>query len=368
MKLETIYKATKSGKVQEWTIEIEDNKYRTISGQTDGKKITNKWTTVFGKNISRANATTDNEQAIKEATSKRTIRLEHGYFEDITKIHESKYFEPMSAKKWEDSRDKIEYPIFSQPKLDGIRCILNKDGMFSRNGKPILSAPHIYESIKPIFDIIPSLIFDGELYADKYANDFNKIVSLVKKTKPTSEDLEQSKNNIQYWIYDLPSVDEVFKIRSQKISTLFTQFPYISTYCENVDTDVCKSETDVMDFYGKYVGAGFEGQMLRTNSLYESKRSKTLLKHKSFSDMEFPILDIVEGEGNKTGQVGYMVFEIDGKQFKSNVKGTHKFCKEVLEDKNNLLVKSATVQYLNLTPAGIPRFPYVIKINREEYE
>ena len=37
MKLETIYKATKSGKVQEWTIEIEDNKYRTISGQTDGK-------------------------------------------------------------------------------------------------------------------------------------------------------------------------------------------------------------------------------------------------------------------------------------------------------------------------------------------
>ena len=51
MKLETIYKATKTGKVQEWTIEIEDNKYRTISGQTDGKKITNKWTTVFGKNI-----------------------------------------------------------------------------------------------------------------------------------------------------------------------------------------------------------------------------------------------------------------------------------------------------------------------------
>ena len=63
-----------------------------------------------------------------------------------------------------------------------------------------------------------------------------------------------------------------------------------------------------------------------------------------------------------------MVFEIDGKQFKSNVKGTHKFCKEVLEDKNNLLGKSATVQYFNLTPAGIPRFPYVIKINREEYE
>ena len=369
MKLGTIYKATKGGKVQEWTIEIEGNKYRTTSGQTDGKKNTNEWTVVYGKNVGKANGTTDEEQALKEAEAKRTKKLESGYFEDITQIHQQQYFEPMLAAKWEDYKDKLQYPIFSQPKLDGIRCILTKDGMFSRNGKPILSAPHIYESLKPVFEEHPNLIFDGELYADKYANDFNKIVSLVKKTKPTADDLEQSKQNIEYWIYDLPSEDDTFEIRSQKIYDLFMQWSSFIAHCEQVDTDVCNSEAEVMELYGKYVDSGFEGQMLRTNGLYENKRSKTLLKHKSFVDEEYTILDICEGEGNRTGTCGYMVFNTkDGKRFKSNVKGTFAETAEILQNKDNLIGKEATIKYFNLTPDGIPRFPFVIKINRNEYE
>ena len=187
MKLDTIYKKTKTGAVQEWTIEISDNKYRTHSGQIGGKVTTNSWTVVYGKNVGKANGTTDNNQALKEAIAKRTKKLESGYFEDINNIDIKQYFEPMLAAKWEDYKAKIEYPIFSQPKLDGIRCILTKEGMFSRNGKPIVSAPHIFESMKPIFDENPNLTFDGELYADKFANDFNKIVSLVRKSKPTQK-------------------------------------------------------------------------------------------------------------------------------------------------------------------------------------
>jgi DNA ligase-1 len=210
MKLETIYKATNSGKTQEWTIEVVGNKYRTISGQTDGKKITNEWTVVYGKNEGRANATTDKEQCMKEANAKRIKKLESGYFEDMKNIYMEQYFEPMLAAKWEDYKDKIQYPIYSQAKLDGIRCIVTKDGMFSRNGKAIISAPHIFDSVKPLFETNPDLIFDGELYADKFANDFNKIVSLVKKTKPTADDLKESKELIEYHIYDLPSSDKNF--------------------------------------------------------------------------------------------------------------------------------------------------------------
>ena len=43
--LPTLYKRTTVGKIQEWTIEVVGDKYRTISGQQDGKKITNNWTT-----------------------------------------------------------------------------------------------------------------------------------------------------------------------------------------------------------------------------------------------------------------------------------------------------------------------------------
>jgi DNA ligase 1 len=107
---------------------------------------------------------------------------------------------------------------------------------------------------------------------------------------------------------------------------------------------------------------GYEGQMLRTGGLYENKRSKYLLKHKSFVDEEYTILDICEGEGNRTGTCGYMVFNTkDGKRFKSNVKGTFAETAEMLKNKDFLIGKEATIKYFNLTPDGIPRFPYVIK-------
>jgi DNA ligase-1 len=366
MKLSTIYKTTKGGKVQEWTIEVVMNRYRTISGQTDGKKVVSEWTEVYGKNEGRANATTDNEQAIKEAEAKRKLKLERGYFENIKHINKKQYFEPMLAGKWEDRKDKIQYPIYSQPKLDGIRCIVTKDGMFSRNGKEIISAPHIRESLDKFFTHNPDLILDGELYADKFANDFNTIVSLVKKTKPTAHDLKQSAKNIEYHVYDIPSVDETFDGRLEALNELVQYFPKC---VKLVETHIVKNEDEVTEWYENYVERGYEGQMLRTDGVYENKRSKNLLKHKSFIDEEYTILDIVEGEGNRSGTAGYFVFETkDGKRFKSNVKGTWEETAGMLKNKKKLIGKEATVKYFNLTPDGIPRFPYVINIDRISYE
>ena len=366
MKLETIYKKTKTGATQEWTIEVSDNKYRTHSGQVGGQITTNAWTVVYGKNVGKANGTTDEQQAMAEAVAKRTKKLESGYFEDVNNINEQQYFEPMLAAKWEDYKDKIQYPIFSQPKLDGIRCIVTIDGMFSRNGKPIISAPHIRESLDAFFYLNPNLILDGELYADKFANDFNAIVSLVKKTKPTTDDLKESAKNIEYHIYDIPSVSETFDGRLDALNELFQYFPKC---VKLVETHIANNELEVMDLYGEYVDKGFEGQMLRLDSKYENKRSKSLLKHKSFIDEEFQILDIVEGEGNRSGTAGYMVFNTgEGKRFKSNVKGTWDETAEMLRNKNQLIGKQATIKYFNLTPDGIPRFPFVINIDRNSYE
>jgi len=366
MKLETIYKLTKTGATQEWTIEVSDNKYRTHSGQCGGQITTNAWTVVYGKNIGRANATTDNEQAMAEAVAKRTKKLESGYFEDVNNINEQQYFEPMLAAKWEDYKDKIQYPIYSQPKLDGVRCIVAKNGMFSRNGKPIVSAPHIFDSLKPLFESNPNLILDGELYADKFANDFNKIVSLVKRTKPTAEDLMDSEKQIEYHVYDVPSVDETFTGRWRELDELALDFP---NCVKKVETHIITEEFYITDWYENYIERGYEGQMLRLDSKYENKRSKSLLKHKTFVDEEYTILDICEGEGNRTGTAGYMVFQTaEGKPFKSNVKGTWEETAEMLKNKNELIGKQATIKYFNLTPDGIPRFPFVINIDRNSYE
>ncbi len=147
------------------------------------------------------------------------------------------------------------------------------------------------------------------------------------------------------------------------------EWSYFNAHCMLVVTYSCDNEDEVIGLYEKYVNDGYEGQMLRLNSMYENKRSKNLLKHKSFVDEEYTILDIVEGEGNRTGTAGYFVFETaDGKPFKSNVKGTWEETAEMLKNKKKLIGKEATVKYFNLTPDGIPRFPYVININRNSYE
>jgi DNA ligase-1 len=187
---------------------------------------------------------------------------------------------------------------------------------------------------------------------------------LVKKTKPTDADLVESKKNIDYHIYDLPSVDDTFRVRYSTLCSL-----RLPKECIVVKTHIVKSEDILMERYGEYVEAGYEGQMLRLDSKYENKRSKSLLKHKSFVDEEYIIKDICEGEGNRTGTAGYMVFETaDGKPFKSNVKGTWEETAEMLKSKKKLIGKQATIKYFNLTPDGIPRFPFVINIDRASYE
>ena len=200
MKLNTLYSRATNGKINEYVIEVEDNKYRTISGYTDGVKTTSEWKVCAAKSYCTAE-----EQAMKEAIAMHRKKMETGSFENISDIDNEIYFEPMLAQDWFKQKDKVKYPVYSQPKLDGIRCIVRKDGMWSRNGKRIVSAPHIFYAMESLFKDNPDLIFDGELYADKFANDFNAICSLVKKTKPTAEDLNASAKQIQYHIYDLVS-------------------------------------------------------------------------------------------------------------------------------------------------------------------
>jgi DNA ligase-1 len=359
MKLSTLYSRSVKGKVNEFIIEIEDNKYRTITGFTDGIKTTSQWTICDAKSYCTAE-----EQALKEATAIHRKKMETGSFENISDIDNETYFEPMLAKDWHKEKDKVKFPIYSQPKLDGIRCIVRKDGMWSRNGKKIISAPHIFEAMKSLFIDNPDLIFDGELYADKFANDFNAICSLVKKTKPTLEDLKESAKTIQYHIYDLPSHNTNFSIRIGALNKI-----NLPECCIVVFTDFVETEAELRTLYEEYVNEGYEGQMLRLDGKYENKRSKYLLKHKSFIDEEYIILGVEEGIGNKTGMVGSFIFESKtGKQFNSSPKFNWEECTEMWNNRENLIGKSATVKYFNLTPDGVPRFPYVIKIGREDYE
>jgi DNA ligase-1 len=362
MELTKLYSRTSTGAVQQWTIEVEGDKYRTHFGQTDGKQQETLWTVCKPKNEGRSNATTAEEQALKDAQALWKKKKESGCFENIADIDTVGFTEPMLAKKYEDFHQKISFPVYSQLKLDGIRCIARRDGLWSRNGKRIVSCPHIENALKKVFDEFPDLKLDGELYCDKYSNDFNAICSLVKKTKPTPHDLNESAKSIEYWIYDTVDTTKTFRQRWNDVMEVIDLAN--SEFLKEVETEFVQQRYVLDELYGKYTNEGYEGQMVRTNDLYENKRSKNLLKRKEFQDKEYTILDIIEGDGNRAGGAGAMVFENEqGVRFNSNIKGTREYCTQLLREKDSVIGKQATVKFFNLTPDSlVPRFPFVIGI------
>ena len=392
MKLPTLYKLTTAGAIQQWQIVVDGDKYRTISGQKDGKKIQNKWTVCKPKNVGRANATTGEEQAIKEAIAKHDKKLESGYHLNVENIKKKKFYEPMLAQDFKNKNRQKEVmfsidesgvgaPVFSQPKLDGIRCIAMREGLFTRTGKEITAVPHISEALEPFFEKFPNAVLDGELYNHAYKDDFNKIIHLVRKQNLTDEHLEESKKMIQYHIYDAPVIGNGRHAMTEKdsfsdrTSTLeffrYLKYDNLNTKYDDalviVETTKVDDKEHLDELYADYVAQGYEGQMVRLDGPYENKRSSKLLKRKEFIDEEYTILGYEEGEGNRAGTIKHFKFKNkDGKEFNSNVKGSFSYLTKLLEIADTLIGKDATIKYFNLTPDGVPRFPYVIAIR--DYE
>ena len=361
MKLTTLYKRATTGKIVEWFIEVEGNKFRTTTGFTDGKKTTSAWTECAGKNTGKKNETTPEQQALAEATAIHRIRIEQGSFENINDIDNPTFFAPMLAKKIEDRMGKFKMPVFSQPKLDGVRCVVNARGMWTREGKELLSAIHIYHDLLPFFEENPDLILDGELYCDKLANDFNKIISLVRKKKPTAEDLAESKNFIQYHVYDLPSHTGKFSERTMALADMT-----LPKSCVLVPTYILNELDQITTQFEKYVNDEYEGQMIRLDEVYENKRSNSLLKHKEFDESEFVVQGVIEGKGNMSGKVGKVnLIAENGKPFDSPINGDWEYLTKLFKE-NKLVGKQVTVRHFKWTPDGIPRFPKVIVVR--DYE
>lgn len=231
-KLPTLYKYTSTGATQEWTIFSEDGCFWTVSGQTDGKKVTSAKTNCAGKNVGRKNATTPNEQALREAQARWQKKRDEGYIDDVDALDGAKAgrVDPMLAKNYSDYKDELQFPVYCQPKLDGLRCIVTRHGAYSRKWKPFSTLQHIRDALQPIFDKYPTILaFDGEMYSHELKDNFEEIVSIVKQPKATAEDIAKCKELVQYHIYDYVPTEEyaslIYKSRDLDLDVALMDAP-----------------------------------------------------------------------------------------------------------------------------------------------
>ena len=134
-----------------------------------------------------------------------------------------------------------------------------------------------------------------------------------------------------------------------------------------VETLSCDLQ-NIDEIYDNYLTLGYEGQIVRLDERYEMKRSKCLLKRKDFMDDEYEIIEVVEGEGNRSGMAGYAMMKNKKgyENFRTNIKGDFEFLKEMLIEKETYKGKSATIRFFGLTPDHKPRFPYMVGVR--DYE
>jgi ATP-dependent DNA ligase len=203
-KFPTLYSRASTGKPQQWSIIVVDDHYWTESGQVGGAITKSAPTYCKGKNSGKKNATTDHEQAMKDAQSKfeKQIRS-NGYFESIEEIDNISFLKPMLAKNYVDRKAKLKWPVLLQCKFNGGRCIAKANGLWTRKGERIVSVPHIEEALKPFFEKHPDAYLDGELFNYDLRQYLNKLMKLIRRqVNLTEEHFNDSKEKVKYYIYD----------------------------------------------------------------------------------------------------------------------------------------------------------------------
>jgi DNA ligase-1 len=370
--LPTLFKKTSTGAIQLWTIAVDSNVIVVRHGQKDGKIQVTEEVIKEGKNSGRSNATTPAEQALAEATSKWEGKVKKGYVEDISRAAAGEKdidgaYDCMLAHKFADHGHKIKYPAYTQPKLNGHRCLATIDNgvatLWSRTRKSITSCPHIIKELEALYPTGLHHV-DGELYNHAYKDRFEELASLIRQEVPATNCTE-----VQYHTYDKPLSDGHSNIAFQsRIETLRNNIcgheksvaPL--AYIKFTETIIVKDEQEMMDAFDNFLKQGYEGSMARNGgSQYVGKRSYDLQKVKEFLDDDFEIVGIEEGRGSYA-ECGIFLCRSPSAPkgedvFSVKMRGPKEQLKEFLADSSLWKDKTLVVKYQYISKYGIPIFP-----------
>lgn len=350
----TLHKLDSKAKHRTWQMRIVGNKYQTISGLAAGKKAISDWTVVS----EAKSQDTLEAQAAFEVRAKYKHQLDREYHASADTIDTPKMIEPMLAKKYTKFQ-----PGYAQPKFDGIRCIMTKAGMFTRQGQPITAVPHLHAGARDLFEQHPGAILDGELYNHDLRDDFGAISSIVRKKNPTAEQLEEAEKVMEYHVYDTV-LDAPFADRF--VTLIEWREQDLLGFARLSETRRVETEEAYDNLYAEWIGKGYEGGMLRPDGDEKyglGSRSKFLLKRKDFETAEFEVLRVEEGQGNWSGAAKRFVLLLPGPEhveFGAGVRGNKDTLTKTLEKP---WPTEVTLRFFGKSPDGIPRFPVVIDMH-----
>ena len=245
---------------------------------------------------------------------------------------------------------------FASRKLDGVRCIVRKEGdtikAFSRAGNEFTTLQKVLDDVS----MMPGdFVLDGEIcLMDENGNeDFQGIMKQIKKKNHTID-------NPKFVIFDYLSLKEFDNktsqmILSERLNELKGEIPHDGyyDYLTLLPQQLVNSEEELLEMTAEAETNGYEGVMLRKNVGYEGKRSKNLLKCKKFHDAEYKVVGATNGdirviEDGKEKTINCLsMITINHKGTQVGVGSGFNFDqrKEFGKDHSKILGKTITVQY-----------------------
>lgn len=384
--LPVIYNTTiGTTKSKQWRVSVLDNGDNTFTihseyGTVGGKQITHDTVITEGKNVGKKNETTPQQQAQLEAERDWAKKIKQGYHETLnqpTAKEEGRLLKPMLATEFNMDSTKLTFPVYVQPKLDGVRCLIYKqsDGTIvfqSRQNTVYEPFPHLVPDLEQVFTSLnkPDIILDGELYT--HGMPFETITSITR----SSSEKRVSPESLNYCVYDcFYGGDETdnnmtYHERNTLLKAAFN--PLILHKVQLVVTQTANSKEEIENYHEYFTTnvLPYEGIMIRTfdGTYKQQNRSKSLQKYKKFMDAEFKVIGHHLGTGAHSGTA---IFECESnidssKKFSVTMQGSIDGKREMLANISQYYGKWLTVKYQSVSKVGVPRFP--VGISFRDYE
>lgn len=364
----TIYKKDTKGALRFLTIRVEGADLVQESGILGTENPVEHRRVVKGKNIGKANETTPEQQAIKEAESKVKEKLRKDYFETKEEAETEELILPMLAQEWAKAGDGINWAAknenYSQPKYDGMRCLAicgpgGTVNLISREGVDIMEAhgnsmQHIVDELSQLTE---SIVLDGELYV--HGENFEQNMQFVKSYKAGKSE------RIKLVVYDqLVHTDADFRTRWNDLYRFFNRYDMKSVVQSKIHLLTGRKDLDHQ--HANNLNLGYEGTIVRKASgKYKiNGRSSDLIKFKDFKDIACKIVEI--GPAKKRPTWARPVVEWNGKRFACSTKMSVAQREEMLTNKEEYIGKTAEVRYFEEYSSGVPRHPIMVGIRLDK--
>lgn len=219
---------------------------------------------------------------------------------------------PMKAGKF--IPEKVRFPVYIQPKFDGIRCIVRDGCGLSTTFKPIPNV-HIQNFIRTASRYVEG--FDGELVigGETDQDGFNQAQSGVMS--------EGGKPNFTYHVFDyFRGQDQLanYEMRLSILREKVLDLPLlVSAQIKVAKTDLINNMETLMIREAEFVALGYEGVIIRSPwGPYKWGRSSPVeglcIKIKRFADAEAKIVGFEELYSNQNEAT----FNATGKQVRSS--------------------------------------------------